>query len=80
MGPASPARARAQLDAGARDAAARAHRALAVMAPDVKAAIPLASYVVRVVFVDGAVRDVDIEPLLGGEISPPCAIARSSSG
>lgn len=41
------------------------------MAPDVKAAIPLAPYVVRVVFADGAVRDVDIEPLLGGEIFAP---------
>jgi len=41
------------------------------MAPDVKAAIPLAPYVVRVVFADEAVRDVDIEPLLGGEIFAP---------
>ncbi len=35
-----------------------------MMAPDVKAAIPLDPYVVRVVFADGEVRDVDIEPLL----------------
>ena len=41
------------------------------MAPDVKAAIPLAPYVVRVVFADGAVRDADIEPLLGGEVFAP---------
>ena len=34
------------------------------MAPDVKAAIPLRHYVVRVVFADGQVRDVDVEPLL----------------
>jgi hypothetical protein len=41
------------------------------MAPDVKAAIPLAPYAIRVVFADGAVRDVDIEPLLGGEVFAP---------
>ncbi|HET8527469.1 MAG TPA: DUF2442 domain-containing protein [Gaiellaceae bacterium] len=33
-----------------------------------KTAIPLDPYVVRVVFVDGEVRDVDIEPLLGGSV------------
>jgi hypothetical protein len=38
------------------------------MAPDVKAAIPLDPYVVRVVFADGEVRDVDIEPLLDGPV------------
>jgi hypothetical protein len=41
------------------------------MAPDVKAAVPLEPYVVRVVFADGEVRDVDIEPLLGGEVFAP---------
>lgn len=41
------------------------------MAPDVKAAIPLAPYVVRVVFTDGEVRDVDIEPLLSGPVFGP---------
>ncbi len=38
------------------------------MAPDVEAAIALQPYVVRVVFADGAVRDVDIEPLLSGPV------------
>lgn len=41
------------------------------MAPDVKAAIPLAPYVVRVVFADGEVRDVDIEPVLDGPVFGP---------
>ncbi len=41
------------------------------MAPDVKAAIPMEPYVVRVVFADGAVRDVDIEPLLDGPVFGP---------
>lgn len=41
------------------------------MAPDVKAAIPLEPYVVRVVFSDGEVRDVDIEPLLSGPVFEP---------
>lgn len=41
------------------------------MAPDVKAAVPLEPYVVRVVFSDGEVRDVDIEPLLSGPIFEP---------
>jgi len=53
---------------------------LPVTAPDVKAAIPLAPGVRRVFSADGAVRDVDIEPLLGGEVFAPCAIARRSSG
>jgi hypothetical protein len=39
-----------------------------VIAPPVKTAVALDPYVVRVVFADGAVRDVDIEPLLGGPI------------
>ena len=38
------------------------------MAPDVEAAIALDPYVVRVVFADGEVRDVDIEPLLSGPV------------
>ncbi len=33
-------------------------------APRVVAAVPLRPYVVRVMFADGRVRDVDIEPLL----------------
>jgi hypothetical protein len=41
------------------------------MAPNVKAAIPLHPYVVRVVFADGEVRDVDIEPLLDGPVFGP---------
>lgn len=36
-----------------------------------KAAIPLEPYVVRVVFSDGEVRDVDIEPLLDGPVFGP---------
>jgi len=39
-----------------------------MIAPRVKAATPLDPYVVRVVFADGEVRDVDIEPLLGGAV------------
>jgi len=42
-----------------------------VIAPRVKAVIPLDPYVVRVVFADGEVRDVDIEPLLGGPVFQP---------
>ena len=41
------------------------------MAPDVRAAVPLAPYVVRVVFADGEVRDVDIEPILDGPVFAP---------
>jgi len=37
----------------------------------VKAAIPLEPYVVRVVFSDGEVRDVDIAPLLDGPVFGP---------
>jgi hypothetical protein len=39
-----------------------------VIAPSVKSAIALDPYVVRVVFADGEVRDVDIEPLLDGPV------------
>jgi hypothetical protein len=42
-----------------------------MIAPDVKAAIPLRPYVVRVVFADGEVRDVDVEPLLDGPVFKP---------
>lgn len=38
------------------------------MAPSVKAAFPLQPYTVRVVFADGEVRDVDMEPLLAGAV------------
>jgi len=41
------------------------------MAPDIKAAIPLDPYVVRVLFADGEVRDVDLEPLLDGPVFQP---------
>ena len=41
------------------------------MAPDVKAVVPLDPYVVRVVFADGEVRDVDIEPILDGPVFEP---------
>lgn len=39
-----------------------------MIAPTVKTVTALAPYVVRVVFADGEVRDVDIEPLLGGAV------------
>lgn len=39
-----------------------------MMAPDVVSVAPLEPYVVRVVFSDGEVRDVDIEPLLDGSV------------
>ena len=42
-----------------------------MMAPGVKAARPLEPYVVRVVFTDGEVRDVDISPLLDGPVFGP---------
>ena len=42
-----------------------------MMAPGVKAAIPLEPYVVRVVFADGEVRDVDVSPLLDGPVFGP---------
>lgn len=42
-----------------------------MMAPDLRAAVPLEPYVVRVIFSDGEVRDVDIEPLLSGPVFEP---------
>lgn len=42
-----------------------------MMAPGIKAAIALDPYVVRVVFADGEVRDVDVEPLLDGPVFHP---------
>ena len=42
-----------------------------MMAPHVKEVVALDPYVVRVTFVDGEVRDVDIEPLLGGPVFRP---------
>jgi hypothetical protein len=39
-----------------------------VIAPPVSSVTALDPYVVRVVFADGEVRDVDIEPLLDGPI------------
>ncbi len=42
-----------------------------MMAPDVAAVVALDPYVVQVVFADGEVRDVDIEPLLDGEVFAP---------
>ena len=33
--------------------------------------VPLALYTVRVMFADGEVRDVDIEPILDGEVFRP---------
>ena len=41
------------------------------MAPDVSSVSPLEPYVIRVFFDDGEVRDVDIEPLLGGAVFRP---------
>ena len=41
------------------------------MAPSIVAAIPRHPYVVRVVFADGEVRDVDIEPVLDGPVFEP---------
>jgi hypothetical protein len=42
-----------------------------VIAPDVAAAVALDPYVIGVVFTDGQVRDVDIEPFLGGSVFAP---------
>ena len=39
--------------------------------PDVAAAIALRAYVVRVVFADGEIRDVDVEPILSGPVFGP---------
>ena len=41
------------------------------MAPPVESVTPLRPYVVRVVFVDGEVRDVDFEPVLDGPVFRP---------
>jgi hypothetical protein len=41
------------------------------MAPDIVTVIPRTPYVVRVVFADGEIRDVDIEPLLDGQVFAP---------
>lgn len=51
-----------------------------MMAPDVKAAIPLDPYVVRVVFSDGEVRDVDIEPLLSSAVFESLRDPRAFAG
>ena len=42
-----------------------------MMAPDVVSVVALEPYVIRVVFSDGEVRDVDIEPLLEGAVFRP---------
>ncbi len=39
-----------------------------MLAPEISLVVALAPYVIRVTFVDGEVRDVDIEPLLGTEV------------
>jgi hypothetical protein len=39
-----------------------------VIAPRVRSVAALEPYVVRVVFADGEVRDVDVEPLLDGPV------------
>lgn len=41
------------------------------MAPPVRSVTVLRPYVVRVTFADGVVRDVDIQPLLDGEVFAP---------
>lgn len=41
------------------------------MAPDIVAAIPRGAHVVRVVFADGEVRDVDMGPILDGPVFEP---------
>jgi hypothetical protein len=41
------------------------------MAPDIASVAALHQYVVRVVFADGEVRDVDVEPLLDGSVFAP---------
>ena len=41
------------------------------MAPDVVAVVPREPWVVRVIFADGEARDVDIEPLLDGQVFAP---------
>jgi len=42
-----------------------------MMAPAIGSVVALEPYVVRVIFVDGEVRDVDIEPLLNGPVFAP---------
>ena len=42
-----------------------------MVAPGITSVIALEPYVVRVVFSDGEVRDVDIEPLLAGPVFRP---------
>ena len=42
-----------------------------MIAPGIASVVALRPYVVRVVFADGEVRDVDIEPLLGGHVFRP---------
>ena len=41
-----------------------------MIAPEIASVSPLEPYVVRVVFADGEVRDVGIEPLLDGPVRP----------
>ena len=52
--------------------------AASVMAPDIVGASPRGAYVLRVVFADGEVRDVDMAPLLDGPVFEPLRIQRSS--
>src|SRR5207244_12916194 len=62
----------AQLGTGAGEDASRAGRAASVkIAPRMAAAVPMDPYVVRVLFVDGEVRDVDVEPMLDGPVFGP---------
>ncbi|MBA3381372.1 MAG: DUF2442 domain-containing protein [Actinobacteria bacterium] len=68
MGRAPSIRARDELGAGRADAPAPTNRAAAVIAPSVQTVTPLDPYMVRVVFANGEVRDVDIEPLLEGVV------------
>ena len=42
-----------------------------MIAPDIASVVALEPYVVRVVFRDGEIRDVDIEPLLDGPVFTP---------
>ena len=42
-----------------------------MIAPDIVSVTALESYVVRVTFSDGEIRDVDIEPLLDGPVFTP---------
>jgi hypothetical protein len=48
--------------------------------PGVKAVVALEPYVVRVVFANGEVRDVDIEPILDGPIFRALRGRRRGSG